>query len=284
MKIGIEFSYNFKDPSINREMFFKIKEAGFSAIDFDMCNVETDFYKLEDKKLKELLSKIKNEISEAGLFINQTHGPWMCPPVCDYSKESRIKRLAEMKKSIEITAFLGTKYFVIHPLMPFGCDMVPIETEKEAFEINKAFFLELTSFAERKNVIITFENMPFTTLPMSPPHKILEFIKAIDSDYFKMCLDTGHANCVMEGDIYSNVKAMGNELKVLHVHDNDGKGDFHKFPYDGNFNWQEFMKALKEINYEGVFSLETKPKSAFGTKEYNEELTKLYNIAKKLTE
>ena len=99
-----------------------------------------------------------------------------------------------------------------------------------------------------------------------------------------MCFDTGHANLVMNGSLYDNIKAIGKELKVLHVHDNDGNGDYHKFPFDGNFDWQEFTKALKEINYEGVFSLETKPKSTFGTKEYDEELKYLYATAKKLTE
>ena len=284
MKIGIEFCYDLENSEVNKEIFMKFKATGFDAIDFNTCDNKTDFYKLEGEKFTELLNKVKTEINEAGLFVSQVHGPWMCPPVCDYSEESRIKRMAEMKKSIELTSFLGSKYFIIHPLMPFGCDNVPIETEKDAFEINKKFFSELTSYAESKNVVIAFENMPFPTLPMSPPHKILEFIKAIDSDYFKMCFDTGHANLVMNGSLYDNIKKIGKELKVLHVHDNDGKGDFHKFPFDGNFDWQEFTKALKEINYEGVFSLETKPKSTFGTKEYDEELKYLYATAKKLTE
>ena len=56
---GISIKYNFEEPSQNFEIFLKLKETGFDAIDFDMCNTETDFYKLEDEKLKELESVYK---------------------------------------------------------------------------------------------------------------------------------------------------------------------------------------------------------------------------------
>ncbi|MBP3323712.1 MAG: sugar phosphate isomerase/epimerase [Clostridia bacterium] len=284
MKIGIGFTYNFENPSKNSEMLFKLREVGFDAIDFDMVSTETDFYKLNKEELNKLLDIIKSEIKAAGLFVSQVHGPWIWPPKRDASVEGRLERMEKMKKSIEICSLLGSKYWVVHPVMPFGCDNVPPETKEETYKINKEFFTELTKFAESKKVVIAYENMPFSTFPISAPDKILSLIKLIDSDYFKMCFDTGHANLVMNGSLYDNIKKIGKELKVLHVHDNNGKGDYHKFPYDGIIDWQEFMKALKEINYEGVFSLETLFKNTFGTKEYDEELKYLYATAKKLTE
>ncbi|MBP5767054.1 MAG: sugar phosphate isomerase/epimerase, partial [Clostridia bacterium] len=74
---------------------------------------------------------------------------------------------------------------------------------------------------------------------------------------FKVCLDTGHcAVCgVKAGDA---VRETGKEyLAVLHVHDNNGRGDFHWLPYFGVIDWRDFTAALKEIGYDGSLSLET---------------------------
>ena len=43
---------------------------------------------------------------------------------------------------------------------------------------------------------------------------------------------------------------------MLHVHDNNGKYDQHLVPLMGVIDFKEFGKALKEIGFDGVFSLE----------------------------
>lgn len=43
-----------------------------------------------------------------------------------------------------------------------------------------------------------FENMPFKNFSLSKPCDILRFVKAIDDENFKICLDTGHV-AVFEG-------------------------------------------------------------------------------------
>ena len=53
------------------------------------------------------------------------------------------------------------------------------------------------------------------------------------------------------------VQLLGDELRVLHVHDNRGDGDLHLLPYFGEINWQDFADALKETGFDGVFSYES---------------------------
>ena len=66
---------------------------------------------------------------------------------------------------------------------------------------------------------------------------------------------------VTKNDPADAVRMIGREyLRVLHIHDNDGKGDFHWLPGTGVINWEEFSKALFDIGFEGVFSLETNVK------------------------
>ena len=43
---------------------------------------------------------------------------------------------------------------------------------------------------------------------------------------------------------------------TLHVHDNYGRADQHNFPGMGMTDWEDAVKALREIEFEGVFSLE----------------------------
>ena len=62
----------------------------------------------------------------------------------------------------------------------------------------------------------------------------------------------------MHEDIYKSVKLLGDDLKVLHVHDNyGGADDRHYFPFRGNIDWAQFVQALNEIGYKGVMNMET---------------------------
>jgi sugar phosphate isomerase/epimerase len=45
-------------------------------------------------------------------------------------------------------------------------------------------------------------------------------------------------------------------LHALHVHDNDYIDDRHTLPGLGRMDWEEIMKALAEIDYDGDFTYE----------------------------
>ena len=78
-----------------------------------------------------------------------------------------------------------------------------------------------------------------------------------NSDMFKVCLDTGHANFCGEKPADA-VRLVGKEyLGSLHVHDNNGKADEHKTPGNGTIDWEDFSDALAEIGFEGCVNFET---------------------------
>ena len=47
------------------------------------------------------------------------------------------------------------------------------------------------------------------------------------------------------------------KLQALHIHDNDLCHDSHQIPCSMNINFEAVVKALKEINYSGWFTLES---------------------------
>lgn len=253
MKTGISSSAYFGLHSTEAD-YLRIKMHGYDCIDYqNFINTETELFAMRDSEFEEFLSRERALAEAAGIEIYQAHSPWRYPPQ-DYTEEDRAERLEKMKKSIWGTSLLGCKYFVIHPIMPFGADKDP-EPEK-LFEMNYEFMSALLPIAKEHDVVICLENMPMTQLSLARPLEILEFVKAINSEYMQVCIDTGH--CAVFGISPADaVRLTAEYLKVLHVHDNNGRQDLHWLPYYGVIDWVDFNKSLHEIGYDGCLSLET---------------------------
>lgn len=245
MKLGSAISFF---GSFGKDRYKKMKEHGFDYADYDI-GVALDGK--ADEECEPIVLAEKALADEAGVTIWQVHGPWRYPPH-DETPELRHERELLMQNSIRLTAMIGCKNWVIHPLFPFGdCGF-----DMDSFwKINEEFFKRLASYAEQYGVIICFENMPMKQVNMSSTEKTLEFIRRINSDNFKLCLDTGHELSLGLSPAEA-VRLAGKDLQVLHVHDNDGNRDRHLIPGMGVADWMDFYKALNEVGFDGVFSLE----------------------------
>lgn len=79
----------------------------------------------------------------------------------------------------------------------------------------------------------------------------------MNDNYLTACLDIGHAE--MKGLNTSAVEmihALGKRLTALHLHDNDRWHDSHQIPFSMQIDFEAVVKALKEIDYQGYFTLE----------------------------
>ena len=255
MKIGIEFNlFNSGYCRYGDEKYIKLKEHGFSCIDFNMSSTNTEIY--TSSAAEELLLREKMLAADAGIEINQAHGPWRSPPR-DGTLEDRAERMEKMKKSIRFTSLLGCKNWVIHPLMPMGADDMVTGSEKETWDINLRFMRELLITSKEYGVTICLENMPMAKFSMAKPASILSFVEEIGDENLKICLDTGHAAVFDDVSLCDEVRRLGGKIKVLHIHDNKCGKDLHLMPYFGTIDWKAFARSLKDIGYDGVFSLET---------------------------
>lgn len=233
----------------------RMKSHGYDALDYGgFCHTEDRIFHVSEEEFTATLRRERAVIEDSGLFVNQTHGAWRWPAM-DFSDYDRAERYAAMEKGVRGTALLGAPYFVIHCIMPFG-ENNPAHKE-ELWQMNRDYFTRLCRVAEEVGVVICFENLPFTSLPLSRFHETLEFVKRMDTPTMRMCLDTGHA--AVYGDSPAEaVRQIGKEyLATLHIHDNDGVGDRHWLPGEGVIDWADFTKALHEIGFEGCVSLET---------------------------
>ncbi|MBR6766475.1 MAG: sugar phosphate isomerase/epimerase [Clostridia bacterium] len=259
MKIGITASSMDKfHGRWGTNAYLKLKEQGFSCSDFNISETGTPIYTLPEEEADKILIAERKLAEAAGIEISQVHGPWRWPPKDDTPEDLK-ERMEKMKRSIRATAVIGCKNWVVHPIMPFGIEDIPAGKSKETWEMNLSFMTELLKTAKEYDVTICLENMPMLQFSLATPEKILEFVRQMNDDHFKICLDTGHVSVFPDLVLADEVRRLGDEIRVLHVHDNNYGRDAHMFPCFGINDWKSFGKALKDIGFSGSFSLETRP-------------------------
>ncbi|MBO4594269.1 MAG: sugar phosphate isomerase/epimerase [Clostridia bacterium] len=231
-----------------------VAKAGFTAWDFSMTEMyewhkETNSLSLKDHPLntKNYLSfarKLKNVATDNGIFCNQSHAPFPSdkPAMFDY-----------LLRAIECTAEVGGEICVIHP------------ATKSGLEGNAELFGKLLPFAKQHNVKIATENVWHWDKEKDQqafamgwnPETLNAILDLFNDEYLVACLDVGHAEMKGNGtSAVEMIRALGNRLKALHIHDNDKWHDSHQIPFSMDIDFYSVAKALKEINYTGDFTLE----------------------------
>lgn len=243
------------------ERFKYLKALGYDAVDYQNFSTEPTkgLYALSDAEFESFLQNERSLAQSIGLEIIQTHGVW---PYDDCNKDEYDARFLATIKSIKGSALIGAKYVVLHPYMPSMWN--PSNTHKEDIKANIEYHKKLLPYAKEYGVKIAIENMPLNHMPCGTVNELVNCVDAVDSEYFVACLDTGHCNMSgepgVEGESPADaVRKLGNRLACLHIHDNDSSDDQHLFPYLGKINWDEFLTALKGINYTGPINFECRP-------------------------
>lgn len=280
VQIGIASGpYNQKGfARYGEEKFLKLKQFGYNGVDYNVANTDVELYSMDEDALKEKLFAEKEAARLAGIQISQIHGPWRYPPQ-DSTEQDRQERLEKMKKAVIICKLLGCRHLVIHPIMPFGIN--DLEQSEATWALNFHFFKDLVAFAKQHQVIICMENMPMTRFSLATPERVLAFVKEFNDAHLQICLDTGHVATFADLSLGNEVRRLGKWIKALHIHDNMGDRDSHSFPGDGIIDWVDFMRAIREIEFQGVLSLETAPSGNLDDLTFEAESIRLCELLKK---
>lgn len=255
MKIGIGIgSYH----RWGNDRYKKLTQHGFSCVDFNMMDTKNFPYSDSIKQTEESLTFEKALADESGIQIYQVHGPWHWPPD-DSTEELRNAKLEHVRRSLWATSVLGCKNWVLHPIMPCGISEKGTDQQKITFDTNFTFMNKVLEIAKQYDITVCLENMPMTNFSLATPYEILDFVKTVNDQHFKICLDTGHVATFPELSVAAAVRDLGSEIHAFHVHDSIPDRDLHLLPYFGKIDWNDFSVALKEINYTGGLCLETAP-------------------------
>lgn len=251
----------------------KLAQAGFDAMDYSMFihNEETGVFSTND--FEAYAKKLKGIADAAGIEFGQIHAQMPRPSHPDYV--ARMKLWDELaKRSIMTAAILECPYVVVHPIIMLERRYDTLYQEN--FDFNVEYYGKMKPYLQEYGVKVAIENMwhfddekqmicPTVCSSAEEINKLCDTL----GEEFVACLDIGHA-VLTDRTPESMIYALGDRLKVLHVHDNNGYDDTHDVPFNGSpmhmmfpnkgnerkINWDNVIKALKDIHYDGTFSLE----------------------------
>ncbi len=231
-----------------------IAKAGFDAWDFSMTSmakldrktlrVKESDHPLQSANYAAYAKQLRKIGEDYGIHCNQSHAPF---------PGRGEEMMYYLKRAIECTALAGGEICVIHP-----------DNNKSAEE-NAEMYFELLPVAKEYGVRIATENMwnwnarvdQATTAACSHHDDFKAHLRAVNDPFLVACLDIGHA--AMKG-LNTSVKEMiltlGDDLAALHLHDNDLWHDSHAIPESMQIDFDEVVTYLRQIGYQGYFTLE----------------------------
>ena len=231
-------------------------DLGYTAFDLGIDG-GYDAALLDEKNWKMAAKRVKTRLEMRGLVIAQAHAPGVW-----YVDDATEEYDKLMRQSIRVCNYFGTRSLVVHMMHVHDC------TPETFAEQNAEYFSRFLPDLEEYNVDFCFENLGgFTEKDMycGTADELLAVINRMNNKHIRACWDTGHAN-TRRLDQYENVMKLKGLLGAVHIHDNlypfkepDGlfTPDAHNFPLFGNVNFDAFIQALLDINYDGAFSIET---------------------------
>ena len=250
MKISTETESIAKKVGMEKAVELCAK-AGFDGWDFSMFSMHKALIlplpgvkKLNSARYLSLARRLKQIGLDNGIVCNQSHAPF---PV----RMPAVRSV--LKLAIECTAEAGGEICIVHP-----------DNNKSAEE-NAELYFELLPFAKECGVKIATENMwnwdiiknRSSFAACATGEDFRKHIDAVNDEFLVACLDLGHAEMEGSGNGAVNmIHTLGDSLQALHIHDNDCIHDNHQIPFSMNIDFVPIVKALRDIDYKGWFTLE----------------------------
>lgn len=204
----------------------------------------------------------KEAAEKYNIKFSQVHAPFPSYVPGDEEINARMQKV--LIKSIELTARLGCRQLVVHPPhMESVFERITVEDE-ERWLLEQ--YVPLIPHLKKHGVVCMLENLfnrgvegqryacDCSDFPLAV--KWVDMLNDLaGEEVFGFCFDVGHCFLARQ-NVYRAVKLLGHRLKCLHMQDNTGHIDMHIAPYAGYIKWEDFLTALKEINYQGDLNFE----------------------------
>jgi len=262
MKKSINY-WSFAERSANgskmslKNCMEQARKAGFEAIELAVAEEG----ELSLNSTGEDVGKIVQAAKEAGIELSSlaTGLFW------DYSLSSsndevvdKAKRI--VKKMLELASYLGVDTILVVPgavdifSKPEG-EVIPYDV---AYQRSLECLRECLSTAEKYKVNIGIENV-WNKFLLSPL-EMRDFIDKLGSDYLGAYFDVG--NTLLTGYPEHWIRILGKRIKKIHIKDfKRAIGNINGFCdlLEGDVDWAEVMRALREIGYDGYITAEMLP-------------------------
>lgn len=232
-----------------------VAECGFGGIDVSLDSVGGagesfgDAF-ASDGAWRSVLFSLGNRAAALGLSLPVCHLPFVMPdPDC----EPAMARFArELRTGLEAAAFLGIPVAVTHPIVRHSSAV----SYDAWLAQNLTFLAPLCDAAARLGVALAIENMAGKPYPGASGETVFgsraEDVRCLaDKLNTGICWDFGHAH--LTGLCQSaELATVGDRLRMVHIHDNNGAVDRHLLPFDGTVDWDDAAEGLRAIGFSSM--------------------------------
>ncbi|MCM8772529.1 MAG: sugar phosphate isomerase/epimerase [Candidatus Omnitrophica bacterium] len=192
---------------------------------------------------------LKHFVESLGLEISALVGDFGGHGFADpKTVEWRIERTKEV---IDLAFDLGVKIVTTH------IGVVPEDENDIAWKTMEESLPEVGTYAYNKGIVLATETGP------EPATLLKKLLDKIGNPGLKVNYDPANLVMVAGDDPVKGVYTLANY--IVHTHakdgiklpDENGKKRWKELPLgEGNVNWPEYLKAMKEIGYNGFFTIE----------------------------
>jgi sugar phosphate isomerase/epimerase len=202
-------------------------------------------------KSKDHVLLMRNLFDTSGVEVRTIHA--------DFGGSIDISALDQPIRSAGIQAFgtalnlatrMGAQTVIVHP----SSEPITNEARTRRMAKAKSSIMTISDMANNVGCRIALELLPRTCLGHSV-EELLSLLDAVDPGIAGVCLDTNH----LMDDFTSLpvvVRNLGPRLLTLHCSDYDGVDEKHWPPGRGVINWQDFLRALRDVDFSGSFNYE----------------------------
>lgn len=222
-----------------------ISDIGFDGIDVSM----EDIASLDDA-WQSVYYSLASRAAARGLCLPVCHLPFYMPSPDDAPAMARFVR--EQEKGLRAAALMQIPLAVIHPIVRHSSACKYADWYCE----NLRTLSPLRELAGALNVTLCIENMTGTPYRASPDETVYgsraqDIRRLADQLDTGICWDFGHANLTGLSQSES-LREVGRYLRIVHIHDNDGRHDLHRIPGSGSVDWDDAMQGLRMAGYTGA--------------------------------
>jgi hexulose-6-phosphate isomerase len=239
------------------DFFAKAKAHGFEAVEVAIGHeghLNVDATEADCKTILE-------QAAAAGVKVaSVASGTYWARAVADADPELRALAIEDLKKMLQITAWLGCTTLLTIPgaVDVFFLPDRPAQPYAQVKDLAFKGMKECLPTAEAVGVRMGIENV-WNKFLLSPT-EMCDFIDSFESDFVGSYFDVG--NVMPWGHPQDWLRTLGHRVVGIHFKDfkcSIGTIDGFVDLLQGDVNWPEVMKAIEEIGYDGPIPTEMIP-------------------------
>lgn len=236
-----------------------VSEGGFLRFDLNFYDWSLPGSEFLTEHWRTWIDGVAEKAAVLGVKFGQCHAYFYDFLSAAMNEEEKAYHRMLQLRSLECCRILQAHTCVLHP----ETDRRGLEMRSDSFAANVEYFKPIAEQLEKWNMRLAFENMcDFGIAPRRKfcayPDELLEFVQRFGGNHVGICWDFEHAD-IMGQNQQECLKYIGKYLFATHVSDTYSKTDnkfMHVLPMTATIQWEEIMKTLAEIEYDGDFCYE----------------------------